>query len=138
MIGQDTVDRKPELYISTDDFQRLFNIAGHAKDYWGVSQYLFTELERATLVKPWAIPPGVATMHSLIQFHDETSGRIQLAKLVYPHEAESTPGGLSVLTPAGAALLGLSEGDRISWPIGPGSVLQYQLIRVLYQPVGYH
>ena len=128
---------KPDIFISIDDCRRLFDMADRVNDCWGVSRSLFEELERATLLRPWAIPPNVATMHSLVQFQNEDTGRTSLAKLVYPHEMDGTPGKLSVLSPAGAALLGLSAGDRIAWPIGDGNVLHYQLIQVLYQPMGY-
>ena len=42
--------------------------------------------------------------------------------------------GISILTPIGTALLGLSVGDTIDWPRPNGQLVQVRLLEVLYQP----
>lgn len=37
--------------------------------------------------------------------------------LVYPHEVGEASDRVSILAPAGAAMLGLDIGDRIEWPM---------------------
>jgi regulator of nucleoside diphosphate kinase len=57
-------------------------------------------------------------MNSTVVFEDQQGVRHEV-DLVYPEEA--APGRLSVLSPMGAALLGLSVGDSIEWPMPAGT-----------------
>jgi len=44
------------------------------------------------------------------------------------------PDAISILTPIGAALLGLSVGDTIQWPRPDGQLSTVRVLDVLYQP----
>jgi len=63
-----------------------------------------------------AIPPDVVTMGSTVTFLDEESGAERTVRLVYPAQADISAGRVSVLTPIGAGLIGLSVGQSIDWP----------------------
>ena len=78
------------------------------------------ELRRAIVVSDEAVPPDVVTMGARVVYSDETAGERHTALLVYPWQARG-PGALSVLTPAGTALLGLSVGQRIEWDFPDGT-----------------
>lgn len=68
-----------------------------------------------------SIPATVITVGSEVTYRDETSGRTQTVKLVFPGEADISRRRISVLTPIGTALIGLSEGQRIDWEARDGS-----------------
>ncbi|WP_082146474.1 GreA/GreB family elongation factor [Marinobacter subterrani] len=53
-------------------------------------------------------------------------------RLVYPRQAEVDEEHVSVLAPAGAALLGLRVGDRIDWPLAGKKTLSLKIIRVTH------
>lgn len=91
------------------------------------------EIERASIVRPEDIPDGVVTMNSVVHCRDEVSGLEHRFTLVYPREADSAAGKISVLAPVGAALLGLSIGQSIDWD-APGGRLQLRVIDIAYQP----
>src|SRR3546814_17088771 len=55
-------------------------------------------------------------MNSHVTFVDEGSGSRREVKLVYPENADIANGRISILTPVGAGLIGLSEGQTITWP----------------------
>lgn len=76
------------------------------------------ELERAVVVSSEAMPPDVVTMNSAVIYTDETHGLRRFVKIVYPQEAAADDGRISVLSPVGTALLGLSAGqaDRVGVP----------------------
>src|SRR5690606_16303937 len=93
---------------------------------------LLEELERATLVEPEAMPANVVTMNSKVRFQNKDNGQIHEVELVYPHEADGTSGKISILAPAGAALLGLSVGDSIEWPIAGQKKLHLSVIEVVH------
>ena len=54
-------------------------------------------------------------MGSQVVYRDEGTGRIREVALVYPHEADINLNRISVLTPVGAALIGLAEGQSIEF-----------------------
>ena len=72
-------------------------------------------------------------MNSTIRFVDETSKAETQLTLVYP-VAAGAPGTVSVLAPVGSALLGLSVGQTISWPMPGGRTAELRVLEVLRQP----
>lgn len=82
---------------------------------------LAEELDRADIVAPEHVPDDVVTMHAQVRYVDESTGEQRSVVLVYPDEADASHGRISVLSPVGAALLGLATGQSIEWtfPNGP-------------------
>jgi regulator of nucleoside diphosphate kinase len=72
------------------------------------------ELDRAVMVLPEAVPPDVVTMNSRVAFRDETSDVRRVVTIVFPGDTDASAGRLSVLSPIGTALLGLSVGRRLT------------------------
>ena len=92
------------------------------------------ELDRAEVVESHEIPPNVITMNSTVRFVDETSGKEFELTLVYPDDTLMTHGTVSVLAPVGSALLGLSVGQSIEWPLPGGRKMTLRVLEVTYQP----
>ena len=59
--------------------------------------------------------PGVVRMGSRVGYRDERTGEARQVVLIYPHEADISQRRISVLTPVGAALIGLSVGQAIDF-----------------------
>jgi len=59
--------------------------------------------------------PGVVRMGSQVRYCDDKTGETRDVVLVYPHEADITLKRVSVLTPVGAALIGMSVGQAIEF-----------------------
>jgi regulator of nucleoside diphosphate kinase len=81
------------------------------------------------------MPPFVATMHSRLEFRDDVTWSARRATLVFPDEDDGATDRVSVLSPEGAALIGLSEGQSITWRT-PKRWRSLTLLRVLHQPQG--
>jgi regulator of nucleoside diphosphate kinase len=97
-------------------------------------ELLEDELQRATIVDSSEIPGDVVTMNSVISFEDlETGQRLEIT-LVYPSATSGTEGRVSILAPIGSALLGLSVGDSIEWPVPGGRSRRLRVTAVHYQP----
>lgn len=112
----DRNDSQPSIVLTDRDHEKLSSlVAAVAGRESSAASYLSEELARASVVTMSEIGPSIVTMHSDVEFRDETNGRVIRIRLVYPHEADISGGRLSVLTPVGAALIGLSEGDSIEW-----------------------
>lgn len=78
-----------------------------------VAEYLEHELERARIVCGRAASARIVRMGSKVEYLDEATGKVHEVTLVYPAESDIEHGRVSVLTPIGAALLGLSQGQSI-------------------------
>jgi regulator of nucleoside diphosphate kinase len=76
---------------------------------------LLDQLERASIVDK--LPDDVIGMNSVVTFLFDGAA-YRSFKLVYPHEADIAQKRISVLTPVGAMLLGLTEGQTIDWESG--------------------
>lgn len=92
------------------------------------------ELSRAEVVAPEEVSPDVVTMNSRARFVDEDLGEEVEMTLVYPRDADVARERISVLAPVGAALLGLSVGQSIEWPLPRGGRKRLRVSAVVYQP----
>lgn len=121
---------RPAIFVAEHDARRLAFLldadrTGGAHDSTHLRE-LRAELERAIIVDPRDIPPGVITMNSVATIFDLTGGSRREITLVYPHEAEPASGRISVLAPLGTALLGYREGDEVEW-LMPGGMRRLRI-----------
>ncbi len=127
--------QRPPITISSRDVTRLERMLDTVSDNHSVvKDDLQSELDRANVVEPEEIPPDVVTMNSTVTFKVESSGKEFSLTLVYPHDAGDNANKISILAPVGSALLGLREGDEISWPKPSGGLLVVHILKVTYQP----
>jgi regulator of nucleoside diphosphate kinase len=126
----------PDIVVTNKDRRHLEHIiADHAPiRAWRAVEFLIGELRRARSVDDVDTPANVVTMHSQVEFRDDSLGVTQVASLVYPGERQLYEDGLSVITPMGAALIGLTEGQTLSFPDAGGGTRSITVTRVLYQP----
>lgn len=106
----------PPILIAAPEHRRLSDLAAAAEQAMpDVAEFLIAELDRAAIVAPDALPGDVVRMNAAVTFRDEERGDVRRVTLVYPGQQDLAAGTLSVLTPVGVALLGLSVGQSISW-----------------------
>lgn len=124
----------PNIVITQLDADRLDALlANLSKQQFPGKERLEEELVRATIVDSRDIPPDTVTMNSVVIFRTGDGKEFSL-KLVYPVDYDGSADKVSILAPIGSALLGLTEGDSISWPIHGGVTTNVQIIRVAEQP----
>jgi regulator of nucleoside diphosphate kinase len=115
MSIQATMDALPRILISKADEKRLTAIATAASQRVPeASAALLTELERADVLPETAMPADVVRIGSIIEFEVDDGRRLKV-QLVLPENADINAGKISVLTPVGAALIGLSPGQAMEW-----------------------
>jgi regulator of nucleoside diphosphate kinase len=125
---------RPPLMMTETDADKITDLALAARDRAGqVSSLLLEEIDRADIVAPDALPSDVISMSSTVEFIDEGTGVGRTIQLVYPHEADIEQGRISILTPVGAGLIGLREGQSIAWPDRDGHVRALRVVKVLRQ-----
>jgi len=115
--------RKPAIVIDASQLPHLEALADGAMARMpGMADRLLTELARARVVASDRLPADVVAVGRTVTWRDETSGREQTATLVWPEDADISAGRMSVATPVGVALIGLSAGARFSWETRLGEV----------------
>ncbi len=91
-------------------------------------------LDNADLITSADIRADVVTMNSRVRLTDPHTGEPREITLCYPAEANAPQGRLSVLSPAGAALLGQRVGAQAQWKAPDGGLVSAQVQAILYQP----
>jgi regulator of nucleoside diphosphate kinase len=111
------IARRPPVHLIDHECDALLDLAlGAETRHPVVAAMLLSEIDRAEIHRPDAIPPDAVTLGSEVDFLDEGTGRLRSLKLVLPAEADIAVGRISVLTPVGAGLIGLRAGQTIDWP----------------------
>ncbi len=130
------IGSEPKIQITRSNRQRLGQVlADHAPiRSWRAVEFLVRELMRAAVVDDNAVPDDVVTMRSRVSFWVDDNATSETVTLAYPGEAHRYEDALSVLTPLGAALLGLSKGQAISYPKPQGGMRTVTVAEILYQP----
>ena len=132
--------RRPDITVTKEDLSNLECLLSiHATHWsWKSVEYLVRELMRATIVEEHLIPPDVVTMGSRVEYREEGQGSSRIVTLSYPGEREFIDDAISVLTPIGAALIGLAPGQAICYAGPDGRPVTIKVIGVLYQPEANH
>jgi regulator of nucleoside diphosphate kinase len=121
---------KPHITLTARDYESLSMLARAAETRMrDVAVVLVEELERAHVLAEVRSENSVC-MGSEVEFRDDTTGKIQTLTLVYPGDADIAHGRISVLTPVGAALIGLSAGDSITWETRTGEVRRLTVLKI--------
>lgn len=107
---------RPPIRMRESDADRLSELAVRIEaSQPRLAAMLTTEIDRARVVADGKLPKSVVAMGSTVRFADDTTGTERTVQLVYPHQADIEAGRLSILTPVGAGLIGLAEGQSIVW-----------------------
>ncbi len=129
------MSQEPPIILTSADLDRLERLLDSVSPLHTPGlDALRHELDRAEVVASDAIPPDVITMNSTARFVDELNGKEFELTLVYPDDTLMTHGTVSVLAPVGSALLGLSVGQSIEWPLPGGRKMTLRVLEVTYQP----
>lgn len=122
--------RLPAITIARSEHQRLSNLADMlAERDPQAAEQLAGELDRARIIDDARMASGVVRMGSAVEFHIDDEAP-QRAELVFPKDADISRHRISILTPVGAALLGLSAGQSIPWSGRDGRVRRLSVLAV--------
>ncbi len=121
----------PPIVIPAPDAERLVLLA-HAAAHQNpaTADYLLRETARASVVDRAESLPDLVTMGCEVEFRDDITGQDRWVTLVYPQDADVTTGKVSVLSPIGAALIGLSVGQSIEFQTPSGGWRSLTVLRV--------
>lgn len=122
--------RDHDIVVSENDYARLTGLAQSSLDRLpDIAEELLSEMERARVSPLERMPANVIRMGSTVTFRSG-GGEVKKVMLVYPGKADIAEGKVSILTPVGAALIGLSEGQSVAWTSRDGRRLEFDIVAV--------
>jgi len=111
----------PAIALIRGDVEKLTRLADAASGrFASTGEFLAREIDRAQVIEDFERRPGLVAMGSQVTFRDDVTGQERTVTLVFPDEADLSQNKISVLTPIGAALIGLSVSQSIEWQTQDG------------------
>lgn len=120
----------PPIRITPRDLGLLDTLLAHLSQPAAVIEYLQREVNRAAVTDSAGNDQSAfVRLGTRVTFADDQGTR-HTATLVPPNEASRRPDGISILTPVGAALLGLSEGQSITYGTLDGRTKTVRIVEI--------
>lgn len=121
----------PDIVLCTDDHRRLRDLAHAGLNMAStVADDLLYELDRANVVPAEQMPADAVRMGSTVRYRT-SDGEQREITLVFPGQADIDRNLVSVMTPIGAALIGLRKGQSITWITRDGRKQMLTALRVI-------
>jgi regulator of nucleoside diphosphate kinase len=114
------------------DHIRISNLLKHPGMAFAAE--LESVIDNAELVSSYQVPPNMVTMNSRVLIADGQTSDERTLTLCYPPDTDPNTGVVSVLSPVGTALLGLSEGQMAHWGAPNGAQVSAKILKVVFQP----
>ena len=114
--GSLMLEKREYVYL-----KRILNISGYNGDFETQKslKVLLEELKTAKIVDDAELPKDVIRLNSKISIESQ-DGWKKTIQLVIPSDRDLKNDKISVLTPMGAALMGYSQSDAITWEFPKG------------------
>jgi regulator of nucleoside diphosphate kinase len=128
MLAQSNPSERPTVYVAEADLERLWALAENLTGAGG--RLLARELDRAVVVPDGERPADFARLGSRVEYRDLLTGRARALRIVPPSEADLEAERLSVISPVGAALIGLRPGDLFALTTEDGRPHVLQVLSV--------
>ena len=123
--------------FSAADAERLVAAIDRAAGCWLMDvphlELFRSIIRRGHVVPPEDVPADVITMNSRFAVADVSRGQSRVYALVYPEDEALRRGRVSVLSPAGMALLGARVGEEVCWMSTAGPQVA-TVRRLFHQP----
>lgn len=119
---------RPQIVVAQTEHRQLLVMAAGGSS--SAAETLLEEMERARVVPDHKLPLDIVCMGSQVQYRTNNDD-LKNVTLVYPAQADISAGRISVLTPVGAALIGLRTGQTITWRAPNGSKHVLTVISVI-------
>ena len=116
------------------DHVRISNLLRRQPAPGGAASAIEVLLDNADLVPSQDVAPDVVTMYTRVRVVTPHTGVQRELTVCYPPDADVATGFVSVLSPVGAALLGVSAGSTTHWTTPDGHSESVEVQEILSQP----
>ena len=115
-IQAESTGQLPSLGLTRRDYARLERLADDAvKQSHPVGRFLMSEIHRAVVFDTNEVPDGTVRLNEWVTYRVDGGRKSESKVLVCPHDLRNGLLEISVLSPLGAALLGMSVGQRMKF-----------------------
>ncbi len=121
-----------ERTLTLQDYLQLTRLVSQQQLHAG-AETMQEMLDQSDLVSLPEVPATLVTLHTHVLLEDPSGRSCQLTPC-WPHEARPAEGLVSVLSPVGAALLGLHVGSVARWRTPGGEEGAARILAVLGRP----
>lgn len=130
--------KEETIWVTKTDLERLGHLIERVRNQEERQLYQYInkledKLEYAEAAPSEKIPSNVITMRSRVKLKDLDNGEETVYSLVFPDEAKSEEGKLSILSPLATAILGYRLGDTVEFE-APARLRRLKVLEILYQP----
>lgn len=130
MYQNNLVEMRPPLILDSAQVDSLNGVLRMAvRSAPEVADVLLEEIDRAEVRDSNDVPDTVVTLGSWVTYQDLHDGSIRTVQLVLPRDADPLNQRISVITPIGAALIGLSVGQVMPWAVHRDAPRQLTVLR---------
>lgn len=130
-LAQNFIERPP-IRIPVEQYDGLADLAAKSLGRTPiVARFLLEELDRAYVIEQGGRRAHVVQVGSTVTYQVTGTASVRNVTLVYPGNADIARGWISVLTPVGAALIGMSAGQTISYPAPDGHTHELTVLSVV-------
>ncbi|MDV6250101.1 nucleoside diphosphate kinase regulator [Vibrio sp. EA2] len=120
------------IYISNIDINRITAMLDKMPSVAAELIKLEEELDRAIVLEPEAMPDNVVRMNSTVEFKFSGDDKVLTRTLVYPQDLKNS-GDISIFAPVGSALIGLSIGQKLDWPMPNNQTKTIEIVNVTFE-----
>ena len=126
---------QPSIYLTEADYDIIASLAMQMESRDPeLAGMILGEIDRAKFRAPERMPADVVRLGSEVTFLDDSTGTTRKVRLVLPGHADIEAACISVMTPVGAGLIGMSVGSEINWPCPDGRPRVLKILEVNQQP----
>lgn len=125
----DTMFARPPVYASAEDAAALVSLAAGAGQTHPGGALLREEVQRLSV----SVPEDVfyVRLGAWVAYRDLRTKRERHVRIVRPEEADPEENYVSVLSPLGAALIGLASGATFRWSGPDGRLRAVKVLNIL-------
>ncbi|MBR9789950.1 MAG: nucleoside diphosphate kinase regulator [Vibrionaceae bacterium] len=120
------------IYISNIDINRITAMLDKMPSVAAELVKLEEELDRAIVLEPEEMPDNVVRMNSTVEFKLSGDEKVLTRTLVYPQDLKSSD-DISIFAPVGSALIGLSIGQKLDWPMPNKQTKTIEIVNVTFE-----
>lgn len=122
---------RPAVFISAADLERFVDLLPETISPSAPGAVLLAEeIARAQVCAEHEMPARVVRLGSVVHYRDMMSGRQRRIQVVMPGDADMDEGRVSILSPIGAALIGLPEEQPFAWVDAAGGLRRVEVLEV--------
>lgn len=125
----DTIFARPPVYVRRSDLAELWRIAARAHDTALDVDLFLQEFDRLS-VAPQSNDGGFVRLDSSVFYKDLRTKRQRRVRVVRPGVENPEENEVSLLSPIGAALIGLQEGAIFRWAGADGHLRAIKVLEV--------